>query len=85
MPLRVMPVPVIAKSPEVIAATETAAPLLMVKVLVEVLSASTAVIVPLELRITKLSAKVGGVAKLIAILPVPLELPKVILEKPLLR
>ena len=85
MPFKVIPVPVIAKVPEVIPPTETAAPLLIVKVFVDVSSASLAVIVPLELLTVRLSAKVGTVAKLIAILPVPLELPNVMPEKPLLK
>lgn len=84
-PFKVIPVPVIAKVPEVIPTTETAPPEEMVRVLVAVSKASVAVIVPLELRITRLSAKVGTVAKLTAIAPVPAVLPKVILEKPLLR
>ena len=80
-----MPVPVITKVPEVMPATETAPPEEMVKVLVAVSIVSTAVMAPLELRITRLSANVGTVAKFTAIAPVPVVLPKVMLEKPLLK
>jgi len=83
--LRVIPVPVIAKVPEVMAVTETPAPLLIVKVLVDVSSASLAVIAPLALRITKLSVIVGITVKLMATLPVPVALPMVMEEKPLLK
>ena len=56
-PLSVMPVPVTAKVPDVIAATVTA-PLLIVRLLVAVLSALVAVIVPELLRIVSGSLKV---------------------------
>ena len=76
---KVMPVPVIAKVPEVMAATATAPPLEMVKLLVPVLRALVAVIVPVLLRIVIGSVKVYAV--LIAIAPVPVVLPKVMPEK----
>ncbi len=46
MPLRVIPVPVTAKVPEVIAAKLTAPPLEIVKLLVPVFRALVAVMVP---------------------------------------
>ena len=57
-PLRVIPVPVTAKVPDVIAATVTAPPLLIVRLLVAVFSALVAVIVPELLRIVSGSLKV---------------------------
>jgi len=72
-------VPVMAKVPDVMAATATAPTLEMVKLLVPVLRALVAVIVPLLLRIVSGSVKVYAV--LIAIAPVPVVLPKVIPEK----
>ena len=78
-PLIVMPVPVTAKVPEVMAANATAPPLEMVKLLVPVLRALVAVIVPVLLRIVIGSVKVYAV--LIAIAPVPVVLPKVMPEK----
>ncbi|BEI37611.1 hypothetical protein PHIN7_13350 [Polynucleobacter sp. HIN7] len=57
-PLRVIPVPVTAKVPEVMAAKVTAPPLVIVKLLVPVLSALVAVMVPELLRIVSGSLKV---------------------------
>ena len=57
-PLSVMPVPVTAKVPEVIAAKVTAPPLVTVRLLVPVLSALVAVMVPELLRMVSGSVKV---------------------------
>lgn len=57
-PLSVMPVPVTAKVPEVVVVTVTAPPVLIVRLLVAVLSALVAVIVPELLRIVSGSLKV---------------------------
>ncbi len=57
-PFKVIPVPVTAKVPDVIAATVTAPPLLIVRLLVAVFSALVAVIVPELLRIVSGSLKV---------------------------
>ena len=58
MPFKVMPVPVTAKVPDVIAAKLTAPPLVIVRLLVPVLIALVAVIVPELLRIVNGSVKV---------------------------
>ena len=63
-PFKVMPVPVIESAPEVIPATVTAPPLVMVKAFVPVFRALVAVIVPppeVLLRIVSGSLKVYGV------------------------
>ena len=52
-----MPVPVTAKVPEVIATKLTAPPLVIVRLLVPVLSALVAVMVPVLLRIVSGSVK----------------------------
>jgi hypothetical protein len=57
-PFKVIPVPVMAKVPEVMAATVTTPPLEMVRLLVPVLRALVAVIVPVLLRIVSGSVKV---------------------------
>jgi hypothetical protein len=57
-PFKVIPVPVTAKVPDVIAATVAAPPLLIVRLLVAVFSALVAVIVPELLRIVSGSLKV---------------------------
>lgn len=57
-PFSVIPVPVTAKAPEVIAAKLTAPPLVTVKLLVPVFTALVAVIVPELLRIVIGSVKV---------------------------
>ncbi len=56
--MRVIPVPVTAKVPEAIAAKVTAPPLLTVRLLVPVLSALVAVMVPELLRMVSGSLKV---------------------------
>ena len=56
--MSVMPVPVTAKVPEVIAAKVTAPPLVTVRLLVPVLSALVAVMVPELLRMVSGSVKV---------------------------
>ena len=68
-----------AKVPEVMAATVTAPPLEMVRLLVPVLRALLAVMVPVLLRIVSGSVKVYAV--LIAMAPVPVVLPRVMPEK----
>ena len=64
MPFNVMPVPVIARVPEVIPATATAPPLVTVKAFVPVFRALVALIAPppeVLLRIVSASVKVYGV------------------------
>ena len=56
--MRVIPVPVTAKVPEVIAAKVTAPPLVIVRLLVPVFNALVAVIVPELLRMVSGSVKV---------------------------